>query len=124
MCHLFQHIVEMVDPALAKEIHDLDGNMIDWSTVTDYLEKDKFISFARSCSTVHSTHVTITFHFALIHENKYLEECTFLMIVPAYLFSLVFCNMFLKQVVKPDFVYQMLVSAKLRKNGSADFDTI
>ena len=49
----------MDDLALAKEIHDLDPCIIDWSNVPDYLEKDKFIKFARSCSTDQTIHFAI-----------------------------------------------------------------
>ena len=49
----------MNDLALAKEIHDLNPYIIDWSNVPDYLEKDKFIKFARSCSTDHTIHFAI-----------------------------------------------------------------
>ena len=46
------------------------------------------------------------------------------MIVLVYLFSLVLCNIFLKQVVELDVVYQMLISTTLRKGDPADFDKI
>ena len=59
----------MNDLALAKEIHDLNPYIIDWSNVPDYLEKDKFIKFARSCSTDH------TIHFAIfINWTNYVSE--------------------------------------------------
>lgn len=59
ICHLFHKNVKMDDLALAKEIHDLDPCIIDWSNVPDYLEKNKFIKFARSCSTDHTIHFAI-----------------------------------------------------------------
>ena len=59
ICHLFHKNVEMDDLALAKEINGLDPYVINWSNVPDFLEKDKFIKFARTCSTEQTIHGAI-----------------------------------------------------------------
>lgn len=56
---MFHKNVEMDDSTLAREIHDLDPHVIDWSNVPDYLAKEKFIKFARGCSTDHTIHFAI-----------------------------------------------------------------
>ena len=93
MCHLFHENVEMDNLALAKEINNLDPYVINWSNVPDYLEKDKFIKFARSCSTDQTIHVAIflnwtnyvsTSFFAVLFKKSLFElweKCLSLMIL-------------------------------------------
>ena len=59
-CHLMTKVIDPNDMEFAETIKSLNPHAIDWSNVPDYLEKNRFIKFARACSVGDTFH---TLHF-------------------------------------------------------------
>lgn len=56
ICYLYHKEVKMEELAFAAWIREINPYMVNWSNVPDYLEKNAFIKFARTCSTEDTIH--------------------------------------------------------------------